>query len=390
MFFGVFAASVLSGWGFTEFFKVSREVAAKVMRLFTTFLVTMLGLFFAAKGILILFREKIISLGEWYVTRHIYGKDFHKYELSSYLDRVMDFYHNLLVSSSITNLFIMISIVLCALAIIFCVYLGRKEKIKALYKGVFVAVIFLDLFAFSFYGTGFRGNILSFDKLKPQYPDLFKIISGDKGIFRILPWGLASGRLPNWATPNFNSVYGIDSAGAYTPLASDMYYKKMEGLEAVDNSLGLLKPTEEVLKSKKEFLRFLNVKYLISYQKIKLDFVRGLEEENGIYLYELKDTLPRGYVVRDLAGPAQIVQKNPNIVEYGSGYVVFTAETDKDGFFVFSEYNYPGWQATVDGKKVDIERFKDILMAIHLPKGRHSIEFRYLPFKKDPGTRAKD
>lgn len=380
IFFGVFAASVLSGWGFTEFFKVSREAAIKVMRFFSAFLITMLGLFFTAKGALVLFREKVISLGEWYATNHIYGKDFHRYELNTYLEKVKNFYETLVQRSSILNPFIFISILLCILALVSCILLFKKRHPRPIYKAAIIAIITLDLIVFSAYGTGFRGNIKSFEDIKPECPSLLHKVVSDKGLFRILPYGLASGGLPNWANPNSNAIYGLDSVGAYTPLAAKAYRDKLKDLEVVDDSLGLLDPEKNALEANRDIVRFLNVKYIISSKEIKENFVEELGRENGVFLYRFKNTLPRGFVIYSLEGPVKIIKSDPEIVKYRSGHAVFSINAPTDGFFVFSEYNYPGWVAKVNDKNVRIEKFQDVLMVIRLPRGKQKVEFYYHPF----------
>ena len=379
--FGVFMASVLSGWGFTRFFETGwNKTNLQVLRIFSIFITAMMCLFFLAKLILKIFGEKILNLGEWYAANYIHGKYYHRHDLSTYMSKVRSFYTNLVENAAILNPFILTSIFLCIASLVICRYLSKKKQLKSYYKGVFITAIFLDLFVFGIYGTGFRGNIISFNILEPEQKTLYNIVNNEKGIFRILPYNIRSRKLPDWAIPNANITYGIDSVGAYSPLAVDSYFKKMKGLEVVDNSLGFLKPSNDSLKKNKKLLQFLNVRYVVSSERKDLDFMNKLAEEEGVYLYEVKDSMPRGYVVRNLTEPVRILEKDPEIDKYESGSAIFLSNTKEDGFFVFSEFGYPGWQATVDGDKVQIRKFQDILMAVHLPKGRHEIKFRYSPF----------
>ena len=59
----------------------------------------------------------------------------------------------------------------------------------------------------------------------------------------------------------------------------------------------------------------------------------------------------------------------------------FTAEADlpEDNLVFFSVPYDPGFTAAVDGAEVTIEKVDGGLMAIPVPAGKHSIEFRYLP-----------
>ncbi|MBU0572064.1 MAG: YfhO family protein [Candidatus Omnitrophica bacterium] len=388
LFFGIFACSVMAGYGFTVFFHgLTRDAMGKALRAFSLFISSALGAFFIAKGTLLLFGEKIVDFGIRYVTDHVYGKSFHRYDLPGYVDRVRDFYGNMVQKTSILDPFVITSLVLCIIALAFAKYLSKKGNSGPLLKGAFVSLIFLDLLIFGVYGTGFRGNIESFDTLKPDYPAIFKTVSRDKDIFRILPYGAFSGELPAWSIPNANAAYGIDSVAAYSPLASKLYRHKLKGAEAVDDSLGLLKPEPDFIKENRDLLRSLNVKYIISSEELEETGLKKIQNEGDVYLYELKETFPRGYAARSLKEPAEIIGGLAVIEEYRSGYADFFVDIEEDGYFIFSEFNYPGWQATVDGIRTRIEKFQDILMAVRLSAGKHKVTFRYSPYKNDQHTR---
>ena len=49
------------------------------------------------------------------------------------------------------------------------------------------------------------------------------------------------------------------------------------------------------------------------------------------------------------------------------------------GFVIFSEPDFPGWQATLDGQPVPIYRAFGALRAVAAPAGTHEISFRYRP-----------
>ena len=383
LFFGMFAASSLAGVGFTWFFREYKSMyVKKAVHWFSIFISTMVGLFFIIKTGLKFFGDQIIRLGNWYASNYVYGQEHHRYDLLQYIDKVKSFYTVLVKNASLKNPYIILALGFCMIAIAFSVYIKRKGKIYSWHKTAFISLILVDIYVFSLYGTGFRGNIMDFEMLRPQTPKLFDIVDGDKEIFRILPYGIASGKLPKWSRPNVNAIYRIDSTGAYTPLVLEAYYKRLKSLEVVDNSLGLLHPADNSLKENKELLQFLNVKYIVSSEQMTYDFLEELGHEEGVYLYRLNGTLPRGYMIKALSVEADILQEAVEVIHYGSGYAKFSVKTETDGFFIFSESKYPGWQAKIDGESVRIDKFQDILMAIPLLKGEHEVIFEFIPFEK--------
>jgi len=61
-------------------------------------------------------------------------------------------------------------------------------------------------------------------------------------------------------------------------------------------------------------------------------------------------------------------------------YLKYQTHNSNDGFMVCSEIYYmPGWQAYIDGKPVDHIRVNYVLRGLLVPKGTHSVEFRFDP-----------
>ena len=65
---------------------------------------------------------------------------------------------------------------------------------------------------------------------------------------------------------------------------------------------------------------------------------------------------------------------------YAPNRLTYKARSARGGVAVFSEIYFPwGWQATVDGKPVEIGRVNYVLRALRLAPGTHDIEFRFDP-----------
>ncbi|MDP8298567.1 MAG: hypothetical protein P9L88_01485 [Candidatus Tantalella remota] len=377
--FAIFALSVMSGIGMTMFFRETfeegREKALKVTAIFLSF---MTATFFIGKAVLGIFKPQIIRMGELLVKKYIYGKGFHRYDLDVYTQKVTGFYESMVTSSSMKNPFIVFSLLLTVFVILLCVYMIRKREVGNLAKYCCVIFIVGDLFVFSLYGTGFRGNILDLSELTPPNSSVFRTVEGDKGLFRVLPYDLASAKLPRWIDPSFNAVYGIDSVALYTPLVNDYYREELESLEVADNALGLEKPVADSLDKKADLLRMLNVKYVVSAEKLEKPFLSFTVAEGDVYLYTLRDSLPRAYVSCQLAYEHIDRDVAVEFVKYVSGEAVLRVNMPYEGFLVFSENRYPGWEVYVDGKKGVISGFS-VIQAVKLAKGEHEVRFIYRP-----------
>jgi len=80
--------------------------------------------------------------------------------------------------------------------------------------------------------------------------------------------------------------------------------------------------------------------------------------------------LPNSYKIDSLAS-ISIIDYKPNAITYES-------ENTNDGFVVFSEVYYgQGWQAYIDGKPTPHYRVNYILRGMEIPKGRHTVEFKF-------------
>ena len=68
-----------------------------------------------------------------------------------------------------------------------------------------------------------------------------------------------------------------------------------------------------------------------------------------------------------------------HVVSYEPERVVVDATAREDGYLVLMDSYYPGWVAEVDGKPVPIERADYAFRGVFLPKGHHTVIFKYAP-----------
>jgi hypothetical protein len=73
------------------------------------------------------------------------------------------------------------------------------------------------------------------------------------------------------------------------------------------------------------------------------------------------------------------VKGNVRLVSYKANKVILESTADNDAFLYVSDTYYPGWRAYVDGKRTKIYRANLAFRAIEVPKGKHTVVFKYVP-----------
>ncbi len=380
LFFTIFCVSIISGVGFSRFFIERNNKHIKVVtKVLGIILASFIAMFFASKVFLIIFKDQILALSRSYILKYIYGKPHHRYSLDSYMGRIKGIYQSIVESVSLNDFFIIFSLAMVVIVLLACIYIYKNPgKVSRLKIPIF-CLIFIDLYVYSFYGTGFTNNI-SFSFAKPRESSALSVLSTDNGLFRVLPFDLTDEKLSNWAMPNTNILANIDSVAAYTPLAEESYVTRLFGLEAVDNALGVLKPSKDSLVNKYQDLRLLNVKYVVSVGELDYGFLKPIVRDESLFLYELNNYLPRVFFTTDIEGTITSSKAcDVKLVEYTDGYCEVDIDARKNGFLIFSENYYPGWSVSIDGERDDLLEINGLVQGVFVKAGRHRVVFKYKP-----------
>jgi hypothetical protein len=194
---------------------------------------------------------------------------------------------------------------------------------------------------------------------------------------------------------------------------------------------GLLLHALEIapLSAKLNLLNLLNVRYLLSFSPLKDERLRPIAffPDLKMGVYENTAYLPRAYAVprsrtvkkgvealntfiRDDFNPREEVVLEEEqearrdfqisnrslrsskesslrepfvskvyVVDYSPTRVTVETETSQEGYLVFADSYYPGWNAYVDGQKTEILRANYLLRAVTLESGAHTVQFKYEP-----------
>ena len=169
---------------------------------------------------------------------------------------------------------------------------------------------------------------------------------------------------------NINILFKIQSVSGYDPVRV-RYYE-----ELLDLLFSQKSPSETRL------LDIMNIKYILSLEKIQDKNLILLMKDCNINLYENKRCLPRVFIVEketdDFKKPV-LLPYQTKINFYATDRITIGVKPEKDCLLILSDTYYPGWNVKVDGKKRDIIKVYKAFRGVKLKKGEKTVEFYYSP-----------
>lgn len=97
-----------------------------------------------------------------------------------------------------------------------------------------------------------------------------------------------------------------------------------------------------------------------------------LTDKNYLPQENIVISCAHGHLQNLSLGSASLTKQQPNFWE-------FKLTTPVENYLIISLTHYPGWQALLDGEKVDIKPANLTLMGVLIPKGDHTLELLYQP-----------
>jgi hypothetical protein len=162
----------------------------------------------------------------------------------------------------------------------------------------------------------------------------------------------------------------------------------------------------QIAKNNKEVLDMLNIKYIIQTDEKGQEFPTMNPDTNGNAWF-VKELKMVNSADEEMKALDKLDTKNVAVINttefgvwlktepksfakdslatikldlYRPNHLVYTSNNTNDGFAVFSEVYYEnGWIATIDGKETPIYRVDYTLRGLHIPAGKHTIEFKFEP-----------
>jgi len=421
LFFTVFSLTILAGYGFDRYCSTSADERQNTRYTKIIFYVSVGAVTTLVIANIILFLGKgfLINFGRNYVEKNIYGKPFHHHSLDVYYDKVDSVHQSLVSNTYIYNPFIISSIVILIISFFVIKYVRRWVSLWGL-QFTCIALVIIDLYVFSLFGTGFRGNMAPV-KESLKAPGAIEYLQRDTGLHRV--YGLIPNKFQDDYSrflPNYNMYYQISDVGAYSPLVMNDYYKFME-MGGVDDSIWRLEPSLDSLSKDLNLLSLLNVKYIITYEEINDKRVELAYSDEKVNVYRNKGSLPRAFFLSDYKvisdgqealeylrsedNPMDVVvlDKEPvmfrngsdeqynnasvEIKDYSPNKVILNITASSNGILVLSDTFYPGWKAFVDLEETEIMKANTVMRAVIIPKGKHIVKFVYDPVPFNYGLR---
>lgn len=261
----------------------------------------------------------------------------------------------------------------------FVIYFYFKGIIRN--KGVFVcmltAVVLLDLFSLN------KRYISSESFTEPMSnEEALKMTPVDQAILR-----------------DTAINYRVLDIPGFSSARSSYFHKTLGGYHAAKLTRYNDLIDRQIMKNNPAVINMLNAKYIITGDSMgylpnpgalgnawfveRLAYVNGAEKEmNALDNIDPAEEAVADNQFRKVLGNATAKAPGDTIYEttYAPNRLTYHATSAKGGVAVFSEIWFPwGWTATIDGKPVEIGRVNYVLRALHVPAGKHTIQFRFDP-----------
>jgi len=196
--------------------------------------------------------------------------------------------------------------------------------------------------------------------------------------------------------------YRVFEVGDLMGARASYFHKSIGGYSAVRPRRMQQLIDYQISKNNIEILNMLNVKYVIQKDKEGKEFPVSNPDVNGnawfvsqIKLVNSADEEMKALDSVDSKNVAVVNSKDFDIKNtafakdstatitlenYKPNYLKYVSNNSNEGLAVFSEMYYgKGWNAYIDGKKSDHIRVDYVLRALHIPAGKHTVEFKFEP-----------
>ncbi|MDD5627231.1 MAG: YfhO family protein [Patescibacteria group bacterium] len=401
----VFASSVLAAYGLNYFFQEAQANKKRIfviLKGFSVVLVILLAfcLFLRLPWVKNLFLQtgEKISATYFLKTNPEQGINYYRNEL-------LNWYQILKNHFSLFNTSIYIPLaLLAATSALLILFYQRKIKIGSL-KIIFLLLTLADLF----YIGWFYNPIPT--KRRDVFPEIPPVafLKQDHSLYRV-----SSTDGWNVIFPNALANYNIADIGVeynIYPLRYDEYMSFIENNDRA-NLTNQFHTNLWLTRYNSPLLDLFNVKYILTPPKQEIkDEGFKLVYNQEIKIYENQKALPRVFLVPQievitedikilerlnnssfnplktavfeetphLQGSQDLQDSYAIITQYAPNQISIKTDLTHNGFLIFSDLYYPGWQVYIDGEKDKIYRANYLARGVALTQGEHNVVFKFEP-----------
>lgn len=268
----------------------------------------------------------------------------------------------------------------------------KKKMSETLVIVVFAALILFDLVSIGKHYVNNDNFISALRVDKPYQPNSAdKEILKDEGHYRVFDMSSQGQRMPAKAAYFHNSLLGYSAAkmGRYNELLDFHVYKNNM------NVINMLNTKYIIVEEQGSIFPYTNAEtngnaWFISQLKVVAD---ANEEILALDSLDTKTTavIEKSVVSENSLKPVYQLDSTATIQlkEFKPNYLKYESNNRNEGLAVFSEVYYSqGWNAYIDGELTPHFHVNYVLRALEIPKGNHTIEFKFEPQVVETGSKV--
>jgi hypothetical protein len=206
------------------------------------------------------------------------------------------------------------------------------------------------------------------------------------------------------ARPDSLLHYSIPTSSGYLGFYPARYFRLHRGRP--NDILHYIKPSENLDSFGGGWIDMQGIRYILAVPGSPSKLYRTVHSSKGLTILENKNATPVVYlssqaavipdatkalehvrsiqfapnvytVLEEDPGLIQNVEASMTVSEKKSSTMTATVRTSGDTLLVFAENYYPGWRATIDGKRTKIFRANYTFQAVRVPAGTHVVKFSF-------------
>lgn len=189
---------------------------------------------------------------------------------------------------------------------------------------------------------------------------------------------------------NFGDWHGIETSGGYLAGLTEDLFRMATHTDRMQNLLG--------------------VGYAISKEPTRPGQTELFRGESGLSVWRNPDAFPRAWTVHEAISPGGMETVRARLGDdatdlrrtalfpapapslepaagdesiawerHGAGSLSLLVDMRSRGLVIVSDTWFPGWHASVDGRRAEVLQVDGSLRAVMVPAGRHRVEMRYRP-----------